>query len=64
MALYDAFDDITEPRRPQSHPFFSRLARTRRVRTVVLSSILIFLAILLTWRTSAGVSFDPTLSLT
>lgn len=55
MVLYDAFDSITEPGRPQSTPYFLRVARTRRARTVIIVSLGIFLVLLLTWRTSPSV---------
>ena len=64
MALYDAFDGITEPRGQQSHPSLLRFARTRRVKTVILTSFLIIAALFMTWRTSAGVSLDPAYCLT
>lgn len=58
MALYDAFDSITEPRRQQSLPLFLRVARARRTRTTFLAVVVASLVLLLTWRTSAGASAE------
>ena len=55
MPLYDAFDDITEPRRQQTSPFFLRVARTRRARTVLLGFAIALLILLLTWGNSSVV---------
>lgn len=63
MVLYDAFDSITEPERPQSTANFLRVARTRRARTVILVSLGIFLVLLLTWRTSPSVGLIDFLSI-
>lgn len=58
MANYDAFDGITEPRRPQSRLVLMRLACTRRSRTAFLVSIVCVLLVIVGWRGSEKVSSD------
>ena len=62
MAMRDAFDVITEPRRSPSKSLVMRLARTRRTRTVVLASILLVLLVVVGWRGAVRVSCFPSFS--